>query len=371
MTDRSAKIKRVEIASCNLPLDNPVYLGTVPVTTRDYVCVRIVTESGLEGFSIGYKSGSQVFESLQAIAPRLLGRDSLMRQAFNVESESLRIPARASYVRSLSLVDIALWDLTAKMAGLPLYILLGGFRREVRSIPILGFSYTNRPLEQIEDEVRQHRDEGESLIKVMIKGTDAAANSKYVQSLSSKFAEQASFAVDAHWSWRTISEALETCRRIDDCGLAFIEDPFLPQQWRLVGELRSKLRTQIAVGEDILDPYGYADLVQNVDILRVDATASGGITAAMNALALASAHGRKALPHVFPYLHAQIACAHPAILGVEYIPEHTGTDPVRSLLRDFPTIKNGSFQLTDQPGVGCDLHWEAVEKAASASFVFE
>ncbi|APG86553.1 hypothetical protein SAMCCGM7_pA0214 (plasmid) [Sinorhizobium americanum CCGM7] len=82
------------------------------------------------------------------------------------------------------------------------------------------------------------------------------------------------------------------------------------------------MRTQIAVGEDILDPYGYADLVQNVDILRVDATASGGITAAMNALALASAHGRQALPRVFPYLHAHIACAHPTIMGVEYIPEH-------------------------------------------------
>jgi L-alanine-DL-glutamate epimerase-like enolase superfamily enzyme len=369
--DKGAIIRRVEIASCNLPLERPVYLGTVLVTTRDYVCLRVITESGLEGFAIGYKSGSQVFESLQALAPRLLGRNALMRQEFNVESESLRVPAKASYVRSSSLVDIALWDLTAKTAGLPLYVLLGGFRREVRSIPILGFSYSNRPLEQIEEEIRQHRDQGESLIKVMIKGTDAVANSKYLQVLSSNLGDLVSFAVDAHWSWRTISEALETCRRIDDCGLAFIEDPFLPQQWRLVGELRSKLRTQIAVGEDILDPYGYADLVQNVDILRVDATASGGITAAMNALALASAHGRQALPHAFPYLHAHLACAHPTIMGVEYIPEHTGTDPVRSLLRDFPTIKNGNFQLTDQPGVGCDLHWEAVEKSASASFAFE
>jgi L-alanine-DL-glutamate epimerase-like enolase superfamily enzyme len=371
VTDKGARIKRIEIASCNLPMDKPVYLGTVPVTTRDYVCMRVVTESGLEGFSIGYKSGSQVFESLQALAPRLIGRDSLMRQAFSLESESLRIPARASYVRSSSLVDIALWDVTAKLAGLPLYLVLGGFRREVRSIPIVGFSYNNRPLEEIEEEVMRHRDEGESLIKVMIKGMDSVANGNYLQALTSKFAGQASFAVDCHWSWRSLSEALETCRRIDDCGLAFIEDPFLPQQWRLVAELRSKLRTQIAVGEDVLDPYGYADLVQNVDILRIDATASGGITAAMNALAMASTHGRTALPHVFPYIHAQIACAHPAVLGVEYIPEHTGTDPVRSLLREFPTIKKGMFQMTDQPGAGCDLHWVAVEKAASASVVFE
>lgn len=369
--DERVKINRVEIASCNLPLEKPIHLGTVPITSRDYVCLRVVTECGLEGFAIGYKSGSQLFEGLEALAPRLIGKNALMRQEFNVEGESLRVQARASYVRSSSLIDVALWDLTAKVANLPLYVLLGGFRRDVRSIPIVGFSYNHRPLDGIKEEIQRHLDEGESLIKVMIKGADAVGNSKYLQGLSSAFGDQVSFAVDCHWSWRTISEALDTCRRIDDCGLAFLEDPFLPQQWRLIAELRSKLKTQIAVGEDVLDPFGYADLVPCVDILRVDATASGGIVATMNALALASAQGRTALPHVFPYLHLHIACAHPAVMGVEYIPQHTGTDPVRSLLREFPKIKRGSFQVTDMPGAGCDLDWEAVERTASATKVFE
>jgi L-alanine-DL-glutamate epimerase-like enolase superfamily enzyme len=364
VTDTGTKIRRVEIADCSLPLEKPVYLGTVPVTTRDYVCMRVVCESGIEGFGIGYKSGSQLFESLRALAPRLVGHDALMRQAFNLETEASRVPARASYVRALSLIDVALWDVTAKTAGLPLHLMLGGLRREVRAVPIVGFSYTSRPLAEIEAEVDRHAAAGETLIKVMIKGSDAIANGKYVKALASRLEGHASLAVDTHWSWRTLSEALETCRLLDDCGLAFIEDPF-------VGELRSKLRTQIAVGEDVLDPFGFVDLVQNVDILRVDATGSGGITAAMNALALAAAHGRKALPHVFPYIHAQIAGAHHAVMAVEYIPEHTGTDPVRNLLREFPALRNGHFQLTDEPGAGCDLRWGAVETSASATAVFE
>jgi L-alanine-DL-glutamate epimerase-like enolase superfamily enzyme len=371
VTERGTKINRVELASCSLPLESPIYLGTVPITTRDYICMRLVTESGVEGFAIGYKSGSQLFESLEVLAPRLVGHDALMRQAFNLESELSRIPARASYVRALSIIDVALWDIAAKVAGLPLYLMLGGLRREVRAVPIVGFSHMSRPLAEIESEIDRHCEAGETLIKVMIKGTDSIANSGYIQALTSRMDEQASLAVDTHWSWRTISEALDTCRRIDDCGLAFIEDPFTPQQWRLVGELRSKLRTPIAVGEDVLDPYGFADLVQNVDILRVDATGSGGITAALNALALASANGRKALPHVFPYIHAQIACAHQAVMAVEYIPEHTGTDPVRKLLRSFPAIRNGSFQLTDEPGAGCDLQWAEVGAHASATRTFD
>ncbi|CAN7665582.1 mandelate racemase/muconate lactonizing enzyme family protein [Pararhizobium sp. LjRoot255] len=371
MTTGGIRINRVELALCRLPLKKPVLLGSVRVETRDYVCLRVVTNTGLEGFSIGYRSGSNLFEALQMIAPRLIGRDALMRQAFNLEFEAGHIPARAGYVRALSLIDVALWDITAKAAGVPLYILLGGVRTEVPAMPVVGFSYAERAIAEIEDEIERHCGDGETLLKVMIKGPDVGGNTRFVQALASKFADKVNLAVDAHWSWRSISEALETCRRIDDFNLAFIEDPFLPQQWRLAGELRSKLKTPVAVGEDVLDPYGFLDLVQNVDVLRVDATGSGGVMAAMNAIALAAAHGRRVLPHVFPYLHLHIACAQSTVMAVEYIPEHTGTDPVRKLLTEFPTIKRGKFQVSDQPGAGCELQWARVCEYAEAARGFE
>ena len=371
MTKGDIRIDRVELAMCRLPLEKPILLGSVRIENRDYVCLRVVTNAGVEGFSIGYRSGSNLFETLQMIAPRLIGRDPLMRQAFSAEFETAHIPARAGYVRALSLVDVALWDIAAKVADVPLFILLGGLRTEVPALPVVGFSYAERTIAEIEGEIERHCENGETLLKVMIKGSDVAANSRYIQTLASRFAGKASLAVDTHWSWRSISEALETCRRIDDYDLAFIEDPFLPQQWRLAGELRSKLKTPVAVGEDVLDPYGFLDLVQNVDVLRVDATGSGGILAAMNATALAAAHGRQVLPHVFPYLHLHIACAQKAVMAVEYIPEHTGTDPVRKLLTEFPAIKHGKFQVSDQPGAGCALRWVAVREHAELARKFE
>ncbi|AFL50437.1 L-alanine-DL-glutamate epimerase-like enolase superfamily enzyme [Sinorhizobium fredii] len=371
MTRGGIRINRVELAVCRLPLEKPVLLGSVRVESRDYVCLRVVTNAGVEGFSIGYRSGSNLFEALQIIAPRLIGRDALMRQAFNLEFETAHIPARAGYVRALSLIDVALWDIAAKAAGIPLYILLGGLRTEVPAMPVVGFSYAERAIAEIEDEIERHCGDDETLLKVMIKGPDVAANTRYIHALASRFAGKANLAVDTHWSWRSISEALETCRRIDDCNLAFIEDPFLPQQWRLAGELRAKLKTPVAVGEDVLDPYGFLDLVQNVDVLRVDATGSGGVMAAMNAIALAAAHGRRVLPHVFPYLHLHIACAQKTVMAVEYIPEHTGTDPIRKLLTEFPTIKRGKFQVSDQPGAGCALQWTAVREHAESACTFE
>jgi len=358
------RIEKIDIADCQLSLDKPVRLGTVEVRTRDYVCLRVHTNTGLIGHAIGYRSGSLLFESLDALVPRLLGRSPLMRQDIAHALETSFVPARASYLRAASLIDIALWDITAKHAGLPLYVLLGGERRSVPAVPVVGFSYADRPIGQILAEIDRHRDAGETLVKVMVKGNDAAANGRYIQALSAHIGMTASLALDAHWSWRTLTEAIDTCRRIDDCGLSFIEDPFLPQQWRLLGELRGKLQTPIAAGEDVLDPYSYLDLSKNVDILRVDATSSGGITAAINAIAVAQTCGRQVLPHVFPYLHLHLACARRTVAAVEYIPEHTGTDPVRNLLRDFPPVRGGCFHISDEPGAGCHLQWESVAKHA-------
>lgn len=371
MTLNGTSIRRIELALCRLPLERPVLLGSVRIESREYVTLRIVTQSGLEGFAIGYRSGSPLFEAVQLIAPRLIGRDALMRQAFYSDFEASHIPARAGYVRALSLIDIALWDITAKFANLPLYTLLGGLRTEVPAMPVLGFSYSERSMAEIQEEIERHCANDETLIKVMIKGPEVIANTQYINALASQFGDRVRMAVETHWSWRTILDAMETCKRIDDCGLAFIEDPFLPQQWRLAGELRSKLKTPIAVGEDVLDAHGYLDLVTNVDILRVDATGSGGVMPTMNAIAIASAHGRRVIPHVFPYLHLHIACAQNAVLAVEYIPEHTGTDPVRKLFSEFPTVRRGKFQISDQPGAGCTLNWAAVSQHSQSARVFE
>lgn len=371
MKSKAIKITGVQVALCSLPLPKPVLLGSVRIEAREYVCLKISTDSGIDGFSIGYRSGGQSLESLAALAPKLIGRDPFMRNAVGSELESLLVPAKASYLRALSLIDIALWDITAKAAGSPLYVLLGGSRTEVPSVPVLGFSYSERPVTEIQEEIARHHESGEALVKVMIKGNAAAENAGYIEQLTSACSARGSLAVDAHWSWRTISEALDTCRRIDDCGLAFIEDPFLPQQWRLAAELRGKIRTPLAVGEDVLDLYSFADLCQSVDILRVDATTIGGISAAMAALSLAASQGRKALPHVFPYLHLQLACANKTAMAVEYIPEHTGTDPIRSLMNGYPTIKAGNFVVSDEPGAGCDLNWDAVATCASTTRSFE
>lgn len=363
------KITGVEVVLCSLPLERPFRLGTVEVAARDYVLLRISTDHGIDGFGIGYRSGTVLFDALVALAPRLTGRDPVMRAEILQSCEASMVPGRATIVRALSMIDLALWDVTAKMAGLPLYRLLGGLRKSTPAIPVAGFSYQDRAPEDIEEELTRLIEAGHRTIKIMIRGTDTIGNATYVTRMARFCEGKASLVVDTQWSWRLLADAVDACRRIDDLGLQFIEDPFLPQQWRLAAELRTRIKTPIAIGEDVIDTYGFLDLVQSVDFLRVDATASGGISAAMAACDLARAFGRCVVPHVFPYVNVQLACAHPAITAVEFVPAETGTDPICSLLKGLPVLQDGNYQVSEEPGVGIHADWEAVIAAAKTKAV--
>jgi L-alanine-DL-glutamate epimerase-like enolase superfamily enzyme len=359
------KITSVDVALCSLPLERPFRLGGTEITARDYVTCRIGTDQGLEGFGIGYRSGTPLVDLLVALVPKLVGRDPMMRRELLQALEDVSVQGRATYVRAISLIDLALWDLAAKAAERPLYQLLGGLRTRVPAIPVAGFSYQHRAPEDLEAELRRLCDSGHEVIKIMIRGGDPRANVQHVIRMAASCAGKARLMVDAQWSWRHLQDAVAICRQFDELDLYCIEDPFLPQQWRLAAELRTRIRTPVAIGEDMCDIAGFLDLVPAIDVLRVDATASGGITTALAALELAHVHGRRVVPHVFPYIHLHLACAHPVVAGVEYIPAEAATDPVRTLLRSFPTVQGGHFEVSDEPGIGADLNWQAVTSLAA------
>jgi L-alanine-DL-glutamate epimerase-like enolase superfamily enzyme len=73
---------------------------------------------------------------------------------------------------------------------------------------------------------------------------------------------------------------------------------------------------------------------------------------------------------VFPFVHVHLACAHPVIAGVEYIPAEAGTDPVRALLKSFPLVQDGHVAVSEAPGNGVDLDWQAVSSLAGVAKTF-
>ncbi len=355
-------IARVRIAECPMPLPHVLRLGPVEIRTRDYIAVRIETESGLAGEALGYPRGTPLFETASQMARRFLGGDAAMRRELMVNLEQFNVPGRAALTRGLSILDIALWDIACKQAGQPLYRLLGGFRRQAETTVVAGYYMDRRSIDDVVEEVGGLRDAGYQRVKIMLKGDDAAFDRKYASAVTAKM--PGGICADAHWTWTTLTEAKRLCRDLDSLGLNFLEDPFAASDWRLTHELQRQITTPLAAGEDVFGPRAFSDLVGGIDILRVDATTCGGLTGAIEAIHIAAAAGKTVLPHVFPPLHVHLACAFPNVEAVEIIPQESGADPLHALLRDCPLPAGGKMKPSEEPGVGISLDWDAIERVA-------
>ena len=355
-------LSKVRIAECSVKLPHVLRLGSTEITTRDYVLMRLETESGLYGEAIGYPRGTPLFDTASAMARQILGKDTSMRQRLTVWLEQRNIPGRAALTRGLSLFDIALWDLACKRAQQPLFRMLGGLKDQAPVTAVAGYYMDRRPVAEIADEVSDLVQQGYGRVKIMLKGDDPAFDLHYVSAVCERAPKRV--AADAHWSWSTLTEARRLCRELDDMGLDFIEDPFAANDWRLTHELQLALNTPLAAGEDVFGPRAFSDLVSGIGLLRVDATTCGGITGAVEAIHIASAAGRTVFPHVFAPLHVHLACSFTNVEGAELIPESSGADPLNSLLQNCPKVQNGMMRPGEDPGVGIQIDWSKAEKAA-------
>lgn len=360
------KVIAIHAAECKLPLPKPIRLGPVKIWTRDFVVLRLETDSGLVGDALAYPRGTTLFESVRRMAPLVQGTDVALRRA-TVDGFLQRfVNGRPSFVKAASLFDIALWDLAAKEVGQPLYTLIGGYRHQVPVMVVAGYYLDQRSIEDVCDEVRTRVDEGYGRIKIMISGTDPDFDERMVAAAKAVAGDR--LCADAHWAFRNLPDAYKTCKRLEKYDLNFIEDPFGPYQGDLTGSLQAKLATPLAYGEDLPDPQTIGRAIAQVPILRLDATTCGGISTAMGLVEQAGNAGNAVLPHVFLPVHAQLAGALRAIDAVEYIPVEVGACPMFDLLDNRPAIEGGVLTIDQRPGAGFALNWDKVDRTAADRF---
>ena len=363
------KLTGLQLAACSIPLPRPIRLGPVMITSRDFVALRLLTESGIYGDAIGYPRGSALFDEVLAIAPFFLGNDAFERRSNWEDAAGRLVNTRAAILRALGLFDIAQADIMAKMLEQPLYKLHGAFRDAVPVMAVAGYYLGDRSVDDVVREVCALFDKGFARVKIMLSGKDPEFDRRYVEAVNA--VAPGRVAADAHWSWNSVAEALMTMRLLDDIGLPFLEDPFGAHRNALLPMLAGELRTPLAAGEDMPSAEALLALCGPVKVLRVDATTCGGFTAALAVSEAAGLKGCAVLPHIFTSLHAQLAGVCPAITMVEHIPSDTDADPLELLLHRPLDIVDGILRIDQEPGAGMALDWTAVEQYAVRTATLE
>ncbi|MBX3031690.1 MAG: mandelate racemase/muconate lactonizing enzyme family protein [Chloroflexi bacterium] len=367
------RITAVRATTADVPLPRPIVMGEIRFDSREYLIVEIETDTGHTGIGLGMTRNSPAASIVdRSLRPHLLGTDPLLTEHHweQLYYRNLPMGQRGVFMRALSAVDIALWDLKAQAAGMPLWRLLGGLRGRVPTLIAGGYPASDRTLADLAGELSDYVARGFRMIKIAAGELDE--DSERLRVSRQAVGPDIALAYDAHWAWRDLLSVTPVVRRWADLDLLFIEDPYPSEQVAMSAQLRDATGCRLALGEDTVGRWAFHDLLmrQHPDVLRVDATVLGGVSEAVKVCALAGTLSIPVLPHVFPEVHVHLAAAFPSILAVEMTDRAYETESLHRLFRRWVHVEDGAMVAPEEPGLGVELDRHALERYAvrSASF---
>jgi len=288
---------------------------------------------------------------------------------------------------AISGVDMALWDIKGKMAGLPVYELLGGKCREAVAV----YRHADgRDIRELEERIRKYMEEGYRYIRCQMGGyggkghairspekslpgayydPDAYARSipRIFEHIRNTIGFEIEVLHDIHERLAPI-EAVRVAKQLEPYRLFFLEDALAPEHIDWFPMIRRQCSTPLAMGELFVQPNEWMPLIKNrlIDFIRVHISAIGGITPARKLAVLCEAFGVRTAWHgpgdVSPVGHA--ANLHLDLSSINFgIQEWSGfSERMKEVFPGCPEIRNGYAYLNGRPGLGIDVNEEEAAK---------
>jgi L-alanine-DL-glutamate epimerase-like enolase superfamily enzyme len=272
---------------------------------------------------------------------------------------------RGLVLQAISAVDVALWDLKARLLGVPLTRLLGRCRD---AVPVYGSGgFTSMTEEELGGQVEGWRRAGCPAMKIKIGEAWGRCEERDLERVTAlrRFAgPSTALMVDANGGYRR-GQAGRVGAQLDALGVTWFEEPVSSDDIEGLRALRTELRCDVAAGEYVADLADARLLVDAVDCLQLDATRCGGYTGFLRGAALAAAHQLDVSPHCAPALHLPVAAAIPNLARMEWFADHARLEPL--LLDGVPEVRDGAMPVrADGAGHGYRLAEERSGQSARA-----
>jgi L-alanine-DL-glutamate epimerase-like enolase superfamily enzyme len=361
-------IDALDVFRVTVPLPEPLFVWGKVITQREFVFAR-AHAGGQTGTGFGLGRVAGIAETVERhLRPLVVGQPAhAIRPIWTAARRAMRmIGESGAYARALSIVDLALWDLHAKLLDAPLWRVLGGDARELPVIAIAGYYQPDDPIGKVRRDAEALAGAGFTRYKMPV-GEDRALDARRVGAMREVVGPDAMIGVDASGSFDSLKDALAAWRDLAPFDVAFLEDPFPITQWPLALELAQRGEMKVAFGESLSAPGDVQRLgaTGGVDIVRPDATHQLGVTGYLQAIATALETHRAIFPHYFPDLHAPLAAALGG-LWIEESPDQADTVGFRQLRATQPAIADGRWRLSDRPGFGIDWDEDALRRFRNA-----
>ena len=351
----SALVQHLSVTAGTIPTDSPESDGTLAwnKTTIVIVQVNCGNVSGL-GYTYADLSTATLIETL--LKDIVEGRDAMdIPGTWNAMVRTIRNLGRPGISSmAISAVDIALWDLKAKLLGLPLVKLLGALRV---GIPVYGSGgFTSYSDDQLQQQLGQWAESGIRMVKMKV-GREPDRDRERVRQAREAIGKEAGLFVDANGAYSR-KQALALAHAFKESDISWFEEPVSSDDLEGLRLIRSRVPEgiDIAAGEYGYDDYYFRRMLDAgaVDVLQADATRCGGITGFLRADVLCGAHNLPLSAHTAPAVHVHACCAATRAIHLEYFHDHARIENM--IFDGAHSPKNGALAPDlSRSGLGLDI----------------
>jgi L-alanine-DL-glutamate epimerase-like enolase superfamily enzyme len=349
------RIARIEVDAYRIPTDAPEADGTIAWDATTMVLAQVCAggHSGLGWTYAHAAAGAVIADPLRDV---LLNHDADdIPGAWHAMNRSLRNIGRPGVgLMAIGALDVALWDLKARLHGTSVVRLMGRARE---AVPVYGSGgFTSYPVERLQRQLAGWVERGMARVKMKV-GTHPHEDPARVRAAREAIGTAPELMVDANGAY-TAKQALALAGCYAQEGVGWFEEPVSSDDLEGLRLLRDRAPAgmAIAAGEYGWDAWYFHRMLEAgaVDVLQIDGTRCGGYTGFLQAAALAHGFGIPVSAHCAPHLHAHVCSAVGHLAHVEYFHDHAR---IESMFFDgLPELRDGALVVdADAPGLGLTL----------------
>lgn len=358
-------IADVSVSVFSIPTSSPEADGTYAWNSTTMVLVRVT--AGAHG-GLGYTYSHEATATLihQTFEDLLIGKTALdVNARWHEMRHAVRnLGSRGIAAMAISAVDTALWDLKAKLLGVPLCRLFGQLRD---AVPVYGSGgFTTYSPQQMEEQLRGWLDQGIKRVKIKV-GSRPEEDLARVAFVRKVIGPNVELFVDANGAFDA-KTALWFADEFSKYDVRWFEEPVSSDDLEGLRFLRERApaRMQIAAGEYGFDVYYFRRMLEAgaVDVLQADATRCQGFTGFLDANTLCASRNITLSAHCAPSLHAHVCASAPQLIHIEYFHDHSRIEQM--LFDGLPAVRDGKLVPDDsRPGMGFELKEADAERFAA------
>lgn len=362
------RITEVRAELLRMPLPRPMQSGSSggikggPVGRINMPVVFITTEDGTRGLGYSWSllGGDTATRCVlrDDFAPLLIGEDALDNERLwhKLYRRLQTVGRRGLVTQAQAAVDLALWDIKGKIAGLPIYKLLGGCRE---SAPCYGSDggWLYMSVAEMVKAFEEYLAQGMIGVKMKIGHENPKVDIQRVREVRKALGDDVWIAVDANQKW-DFPTAVRVGRELEQLGIAWFEEPLLCEDIPGHARLAAALDIPIAMGETLGSRFEFDAYIRAhaADILQPDIVRVGGITEMVKVATMAEVAQLPVAPHHMMESTIQVACGVMSSAPIEYMPW------IAAAFAEPAEIKNGCMLPPQKPGLGLEIPEETIKR---------